>query len=77
MTSRSAATETVNPHSWIYLGVKGADGTVTKWKVEGGSPNALYRNGITKDSLPVGTEILVEGYQAKDGANRAVGASLS
>ena len=69
--------ELVNPHSWIHLDVKGADGKVVKWMVEGGSPNALFRLGFTKDSLPVGTEIVVEGYQAKDGANRAVGASLT
>ncbi|HEY6343165.1 MAG TPA: DUF6152 family protein [Bryobacteraceae bacterium] len=68
--------EAINPHSWIYLDVKGADGTVTKWEVEGGNPNSLYRHGFTKDSLPAGTEIIVEGYQSKDGANRAVGASL-
>ena len=69
--------ETVNPHSWIHLDVKGADGKITKWMVEGGSPNSLYRNGFTKESLPEGTEIIVEGYQAKDGANRAVGANLT
>jgi hypothetical protein len=69
--------ETVNPHSWIHLDVKGADGKITKWMVEGGSPNSLYRNGFTKESLPEGTEIVVEGYQAKDGANRAVGANLT
>ena len=69
--------ELVNPHSWIHLDVKGPDGKVTSWMIEGGSPNALFRNGFTKESLPEGTEIIVEGYQAKDGANRAVGASLT
>ncbi len=69
--------ELVNPHSWIHLDVKGADGKVTSWMVEGGSPNSLFRNGFTKESLPEGTEIIVEGYQAKDGANRAVGANLT
>lgn len=69
--------ELVNPHSWIHLDVKGADGKVTPWLVEGGSPNALFRLGFTKDSLPPGTEIVVEGFQAKDGANRAVGANLT
>jgi hypothetical protein len=69
--------ELINPHSWIHLDVKNADGTVTNWMVEGGSPNALFRMGFTKDSLPVGTEIVVEGFAAKDGANRAVGASLT
>jgi hypothetical protein len=68
--------ELVNPHSWIHLDVKNADGTTTSWMVEGGSPNSLFRNGFTKESLPEGTEIVVEGYAAKDGANRAVGASL-
>jgi hypothetical protein len=68
--------ELVNPHSWIHLDVKSPDGTVTPWMIEGGSPNSLFRNGFDKTSLPEGTEILVEGYQAKDGENRAVGANL-
>ena len=69
--------ELVNPHSWIHLNVTGPDGKVTEWMVEGGSPNSLLRNGFNKNSLPAGTEIVVEGYQAKDGANRAVGANLT
>jgi hypothetical protein len=69
--------ELVNPHSWIHLDVKNADGTVTRWMVEGGSPNSLFRLGFTKDSLPKGSEIIVDGYQAKDGANRAVGKDLT
>ena len=69
--------ELVNPHSWIHLDVTGPDGKVTEWMVEGGSPNSLLRNGFNKSSLPAGTEIVVEGYQAKDGANRAVGANLT
>jgi hypothetical protein len=69
--------ELVNPHSWIRLNVKGADGATTEWMIEGGSPNALLRLGFTKNALPPGTEIIVEGYQAKDGANRAVGANLT
>jgi hypothetical protein len=69
--------ELVNPHSWIHLDVTGPDGKVTDWMVEGGSPNSLLRNGFNKNSLPAGTEIVVEGYQAKDGANRAVGANLT
>jgi len=68
--------ELVNPHSWIHLDVKNADGSITPWMVEGGSPNALFRNGFDKNSLPAGTEIVVEGYLAKDGENRAVGANL-
>ena len=69
--------ELINPHSWINLDVKAPDGKAAAWMVEGGSPNALFRLGFTKDSLPPGTEIIVEGFQAKDGTNRAVGASLT
>ena len=69
--------ELTNPHSWIHLDVKDADGKTVTWMVEGGSPNSLFRLGFNKDSLPPGTEIVVEGYQAKDGANRAVGAKLT
>jgi Family of unknown function (DUF6152) len=69
--------ELINPHSWIHLDVKNPDGSVTNWMIEGGSPNNLFRLGFTKDSLPQGTEIVVEGYQAKDGANRAVGKNLT
>ena len=69
--------ELVNPHSWIRLDVKGADGKIVNWMVEGGSPNSLFRLGFTKDSLAPGTEIIVEGYQAKDGSSRAVGAKLT
>lgn len=69
--------ELINPHSWIHLTVKNSDGSTTDWMIEGGSPNNLFRLGFTKDSLPPGTEIVVEGYQAKDGANRAVGKNLT
>ena len=65
--------EVVNPHSWIHIDVKDEDGKVTPWMIEGGSPNSLYRLGFTKNSLPPGTEVVVEGYQAKDKSNRAVG----
>ena len=69
--------ELINPHSWIRLDVKTPDGKTVNWMIEGGSPNALFRLGFTKDSLPPGTEIVVEGYQSKDGTNRAVGAKLT
>ena len=69
--------EWINPHSWIHMDVKNPDGTVTKWMVEGGAPNALLRRGWTKNSLLPGTEILVEGFQAKDGANRANGRDIT
>ena len=69
--------EFINPHSWIHIDVTGADGKVINWGVEGGSPNALLRLGFTKDALPIGTEIVVDGYQAKDSSNHAVGKDLT
>src|SRR5207237_8722584 len=68
--------EWINPHSWIHIDVKDAKGKVESWMVEGGAPNALLRRGFTKDSLAVGTEILGEGYQAKDGLTRAGGGDM-
>ena len=65
--------EMINPHSWFHINVKGADGTVVPWLVEAGTPNQLIRLGVTKNTLPIGTEFIIEGYQAKDGTNRAVG----
>ena len=69
--------ELINPHSWIHIDVKNPDGTTTRWMIEGGTPNTLLRRGFTKGSLPIGTEILVDGYQAKDGSNRANGRDLT
>src|SRR5262245_25275379 len=65
--------ELVNPHSWIWLDVKDKDGKVVNWGIEGGPPTNLFRNGITKTSLPVGTSIKLFGYQAKSGENKGVG----
>jgi hypothetical protein len=69
--------EWINPHSWIHIEVKNSDGSVSKWMVEGGAPNALLRRGWNKQSLLPGTEILVEGFQAKDGALRANGRDIT
>ena len=69
--------ELINPHSWIHMDVKAADGTVTSWMIEVGSPNSLFRLGFNKNSLPAGTEITVDGYQSKDGLNSAVGKNLT
>jgi uncharacterized protein DUF6152 len=68
--------EWINPHTWIHIDVKGPDGKVTNWMVEGGAPNAMFRRGFTKNSLPAGVEIVVQGYQAKDGSARANGREL-
>jgi len=56
----------INPHSWIHLAAENEDGTTKEWMVEGGTPNTLLRAGITKNSLPIGTYIIVRGYQSKD-----------
>jgi len=69
--------EWVNPHSWIHIDVKDADGKVTSWAIEGGSPNSLFRLGFTMNAVQYGMEILVDGYQAKDGSNKGVGRSLT
>ena len=68
--------EWINPHAWIHIAVKKADGTAEEWMIEGGTPNTLVRRGFTKDSLKEGTEITVEGFRAKNGALRANGADL-
>ena len=69
--------EMINPHSWFHIDVKGPDGKVTTWMVEGGSPNQLIRLGVTKYTLPIGTEFIIEAYQAKDGTNKAVGRNFT
>ena len=69
--------EWINPHAWIHLDVTLPDGTVEKWMVEGGPPNSLVRRGFTKNSLLPGTAIVVDGYQAIDGSNRANGRNLT
>ena len=68
-----AKVEWINPHTWIHIDVKEPNGTTTRWMIEGGTPNTLLRRGLTRDSLPIGTEIVVDGYRAKNGTNRANG----
>jgi WD40 repeat protein len=69
--------EWTNPHVWIHVNVKQEDGTVEKWAIEAGSPSALFRRGFTKQALLPGTEIVVDGYRAKDGSHRANGRDLT
>ncbi len=69
--------ELINPHSWIHIEVVGEDGEPVTWMIEGGSPNALVRRGITKASIPIGSELTVSGYQARDGSHRAVGRDVT
>ena len=69
--------EWINPHAWIHIEVKKTDGTTESWMIEAGTPNTLLRRGFTKDSLKAGTEVLVDGYQSKDGSMRANGRNLT
>jgi hypothetical protein len=64
-------TEWINPHSWIHVEVKGADGKVATWAIECGAPNSLLRRGLNKTSIPAGTQLVVDGFQAKDGSTTA------
>jgi hypothetical protein len=68
--------EWVNPHVWIHIDVKRPNGTVENWAIEAGTPNTLYRRGLTKTLLPIGTEIAVSGFGAKDGSKRANGRDM-
>ena len=69
--------ELVNPHAWIHLEVKKPDGTVENWMVEGGTPNTLQRRGITRDTIKIGTIIVVDGFRSKDGTLKANGRDLT
>ncbi len=66
----------VNPHSWLYVNVKDADGKLVNWAIEMGPPHGLMRRGVHKDSVPVGLEVTVEGYRAKDGTPTANGTTI-
>ena len=69
--------ELINPHSWIHIDVKGANGTTVAWMVEGGSPNSLLKKGVTKNTIPLGAELVIGGYQARDGSNKAVARDIT
>ncbi len=69
--------EWINPHAWIHMETKTAGGKSEIWMVEGGTPNTLQRNGIARDSIKIGTEIVVSGYRAKDGRMRANGRDIT
>ena len=69
--------EWINPHSWMHVDVKKPDGSVEKWMIEAGTPNTLFRRGITKTSVMPGMQVVVDGYQAKDGSHRANGRDLT
>ena len=69
--------EWVNPHTWIHMEVTADDGTTQVWMVEGGTPNTLLRRGLSRDSIPVGVMIVVDGYQSKDRSARANGRDVT
>ena len=71
LTGEVVMMEWVNPHSWLHIDVKQPDGSVERWKIEGGSPSVLFRLGWNRNSLPAGTKVTVVGFQAKDGSLRA------
>jgi len=69
--------EWVNPHTWLHMEVKNANGTVENWAIEAGTPNVLFRRGFTKETLKPGIEVIVDGYRAKDGSRRANGRDVT
>jgi hypothetical protein len=69
--------EWINPHAWIHVEVPGPNGKKEVWMVEGGTPNTLQRGGITRDSVKLGTQIVVAGYKAKDGSLKANGRDIT
>lgn len=77
LTGKVTDMEWINPHAWIHLDVTNADGSVTNWMVECGSPNIMLRRGFSKRSLETGSELTIKGYQAKNGQNKANGSSVT
>ena len=69
--------EWTNPHAWLHVDVKGADGKVVAWMIEGGAPNALLRRGWNRESVAPGTAVVVQGFRARDGSNRASGGDVT
>ena len=78
ITGAVTKVELVNPHAWIYVDAKDENGEVAHWSFEaGGSPSVLIRRGFTKTSVPIGAQVVVDGYRAKDGSTRASGSNLT
>src|SRR5690606_4060642 len=69
--------EWINPHPWNHIDVEGDDGNVETWMIEAGSPNTLVRRGMTRDSIPAGTEVVVFGYRHRNGSNAANGRDVT
>ncbi len=77
LTGTLTKMEWVNPHGWIYVDVKGPDGHVVNWGIESGAPNALLRRGLRKEDFPIGSEVIIKGYRAKNGKPMANGSSVT
>lgn len=77
LSGRVARVDLVNPHAWLYVEVTGPDGKVERWNVEMGAPNALIRRGVTKQTVPIGAAVKVEGFRAKDGSRTVNGRSVT
>jgi hypothetical protein len=77
LTGTVAKVAWTNPHTFIFVEVKARNGTVVTWTVEGGPPNALFRGGLNRNSLPVGTPVVIEGYRAKNNSNTVNGRKMS
>lgn len=67
----------MNPHTWIYVDVKDKNGKMEQWAIEGGTPNTLFRKGVNRNTLKPGTKVIVQGYQARDGSNKASGRNIT
>lgn len=78
ITLRGSVTriDLINPHAWLYVDVQDADGKTARWNIEMGAPNSLIRRGINKNSVPVGAEVTIDGYRAKDGSNTVNGTTI-
>jgi hypothetical protein len=72
-----ARVDLVNPHAWLYVEVRADDGEVEHWNVEMGAPNALIRRGVSRQTIPIGAEVTVEGYRAKDGSRTMNGRTVT
>ena len=77
LEGRITRVEWINPHAWIHIEVERDDGSVEAWRIEAGSPNTLVRRGMTRDSIPVGTEVIVFGYRHRNGSNAANGRDVT
>ena len=69
--------EWLNPHGWLHVDVTQPDGTVVSWAIEVGGPNALLRRGLRQTDFPIGSELSIEGYRAKNGTPTASGESVN